>query len=534
MNVPLTPLRFLRYAQEQFSTRTAVICGGDRFTYQEFGVRAGRLAGALKEVGIEQGDRVAFLSFNCHRMLEAYYGVLEAGAVLLPLNVRLAANELSYILNAAGARALFFDSSFLPVVESFHRSVVTVRNFFLLDGTPHASWLLSENYEALLASGSPLRSDLMELDEDAPAELFYTSGTSATPKGVVMTHRNVYLHALNVLVTFRVKAEDAHLHAIPLFHANGWGAAHILTLVGGKHVMLPRFDPEQVFGLIERERVTAGILVPTMAASLVAHPARHRYNLRSLEWIALGGAPCSPALVHKVTEELGCDCFSGYGLTETGPVLAIARQKPDCSAEGELRFEQQAMAGYPIPGVELRVVDSRDADVPKDGRTVGEIIVRTDGVMQGYWREKQATAEALAGGWLRTGDMAAIEDDGCIRIVDRKKDTIISGGENISSLEIERILMAHPSVCESAVIPVPDDKWGEVPKALVVLKPGETAGEAELIEFCRRQLAHYKVPQSIEFVTALPKNAAGKTLKRELRGRYSGPWAPGPVLISRK
>jgi fatty-acyl-CoA synthase len=517
MNIPLTPIRFLRYAEQQFPRKTAVVCGDQRFSYAEFGDRASRLAGALRDVGVKAGDRVAFLSLNCHRLLEAYYGVLEAGAVLLPLNIRLAPQELAYILNDAGAKLLFFEQEFLEAVDSFRQSVSSLQNLFMLNGTPRDSWLSPKNYEELLAAAHSYRPDVMGFDENSLAELFYTSGTSANPKGVMLTHRNVYLHALSVCVTFRTKADSVQLHTIPLFHANGWGTAHSVTQVGGTHIMLPRFTCAEVFQLIERERVDSLSLVPIMATALVNSPEREKYDLSSLEWISIGGAASSPALIQQVEEKFACPCFSGYGLTETAPVLSTAEMKPGTQLEDDRRYVAQAMTGYAIPGVELRVVDFKDEDVPRDGKTVGEIIARSDGVMQGYWRQDAATAEAMRGGWFHTGDMATISEEGNILIVDRKKDIIVSGGENISSLEVEKALLAHPGVYEVAVIPMADEKWGEVPKALVVTKPGSHLTEAELLDFCRSRIAHFKCPRSIEFLESLPKTGTGKILKRRLR-----------------
>lgn len=520
MNIPLTPVRFLRYAEQQFPGKTAVLCGDHRFTYAQFAERASRFAGALREAGVKAGDRVAFLSLNCHRLLEAYYGVLEAGAVLLPLNFRLAPQELAYILNDAAAKVLFLGKEFAEVVNSFRLKVSTVKSFFLLDDAPQAAWLSPENYEDILAASTPYRADVMDFDENSLAELFYTSGTSADPKGVMLTHRNVYLHALSVCVAFRTKAESVQLHTIPLFHANGWGTAHSVTYVGGTHVMLPRFTCAEVFRLIEREHVDSLSLVPIMATALVNSPERPRYDLSTLEWISIGGAASSPTLVREVEEKLGCTCFSGYGLTETAPVLSTAKLKPGAQVEGEQRFVAQATTGYAIPGVELRVVDFEDKDVPRDGKTMGEIIARSDGVMLGYWQQPAATADAMRGDWFHTGDMATIDEDGQILIVDRRKDIIVSGGENISSLEVEKALLAHPGVYEAAVIPVPDEKWGEVPKGLVVAKPGSNLTEGELLEFCRSRIAHFKCPRSIEFLESLPKTATGKILKKGLRKKY--------------
>ena len=520
MNIPLTPIRFLRYAEQQFPKRTAVVCGKERFTYAQFAERVSKLAGALRKTGVQPGERVAFLSTNCHRLMEAYYGVIEAGAVLLPLNIRLAPQELAYILNDAGAHILLFQNHFRELVKSFGPKLTTVKNFYSLDVVAEADRLSTQNYEALLISAPPYRSDITQVDENSLAELFYTSGTSAEPKGVMLTHRNIYLHALNAGLALHTDNEAVELHTIPLFHANGWGVAHFLTLLGGKHVMMQKFDPPEVFRLIEAEHVNYCSLVPAMATALVNCTERQKYDLSSLKRISIGGAASSATLVCEVEEKLGCTCFSGYGLTETAPVLTISPMKPGMNWEGQQRFLGQAMTGYAIPGVELRVVDTNDEEVPRDGKSMGEIVTRTDGVMEGYWQQPEATADVLRGGWFHTGDMATWDEDGYFLIVDRKKDIIVSGGENVSSLEVEKILLSHPAVLEVATIPVPDPLWGEVPKALVVLKPGAQASEIELVEHCRARLAHYKCPRSVEYLESLPRTGTGKVLKRDLRKKY--------------
>ena len=520
MKIPLTPIRFLRYAEQQYPNKLGVVCGDSRFTYAQFADRARRLAGALRSLGVAPGDRVAFLSLNCHRLLEAYYGVLEAGAILLPLNIRLAPQELAFVLKNAGVKILFVGKEFVELANAFRKDVPQLQSLVLLEGSPQAEWLARENYDELLARATPWESDFMQVDEDSVAELFYTSGTSANPKGVMLTHRNVYLHAMSVAIAFRTGIETVELHTIPLFHANGWGVAHSLTLTGGTHVMIQRFETREVFRLIQQEKVQSCSLVPTMATALVNCPERPKYDVSSLNRVVIGGAASSPTLVCEVEEKLGCTCFSGYGLTETSPMLSISPMKPWLRWEGAERYAGEAMTGYAAPAMELRVVDSNDVDVPHDGVAIGEIIARTDGVMKGYWNDPEASREALRGGWFHTGDMATINEEGYLLVVDRKKDIIVSGGENISSLEIEKALLAHPAVYELAVVPVPDSKWGEVPKALVVLKPGQHASEAELLEFCRGRVAHYKVPRSIEFLESLPKTGTGKILKKELRKKY--------------
>ena len=520
MNIPLTPIRFLRYASGQYPGKTAIVCGNKRLSYSEFSDRAARLGGALRQLGVKPGDRVAYLSGNCHRLLEAYYGVLEAGAVLLPLNIRLNPQELAFILNDSGAKVLFYQEMFTPMVEGFRGQLKTVEKFVGLDHSPKANWAVGENYDQLLAAAEPHQIDIMKVDENALAELFYTSGTSANPKGVMLTHRNIYLHALNVTIVFSTGSDSVELHTIPLFHANGWGVAHSLTLAGGTHVMIGKWDPVEVFRLIQSERVQSCSLVPTMATALVNCPERGKFDLSSLERITLGGAASSPTLVREVEEKIGCTCFSGYGLTETCPVLTTSQAKAGVDWQGDERYEGQARTGFALPGVEVRVVDPEDRDVPNDGTSIGEIIARSDGVMDGYWKQPEATAAVMRNGWFHTGDMATIDKNGYVLIVDRKKDIIVSGGENISSLEVEKALHAHPAVYEAAVIPVPDPRWGEVPKALIALKPGAQATEAEILEFCRGVLAHYKCPRSVEFMDALPKTGTGKILKKELRKKY--------------
>jgi len=522
MNIPLTPVRFLRYAQQQFPDTTAIVCKDLRLNYAQFAERAAKLAGALRAAGVKPGDRVAFMSLNCHRLLEAYYGVLEAGAVLLPLNIRLAPQELAFILNDSAATILFVETEFLEVVNSFRDSVPSLKSIVLLDGEPQRDWLARENYDSMIAAAAPYQPDIMTFDENALAELFYTSGTSANPKGVMLTHRNIYLHAFYICLSFNPSIDMVHLHTIPLFHANGWGAAHFVTQLGGRHVMMQRYDAAEVFRLIEKERVTGMGVVPIMALALIHSPELGKHDLSSLDRISIGGSASSPTLVRELEQKLGCLCFSGYGLTETSPTLSTSVSKPGCDWQGEQKFAGQAMTGYAIPGVEMRVVDSNDVDVPRDGKTIGEIITRSDGVMAGYWNQPEATAEAMRGGWFHTGDMATINEHGYLLIVDRKKDIIVSGGENVSSLEVEKALAAHPAIYEVAVIPVPDAKWGELPKALVVLKPGAKATEAEILEFCRSQIAHYKAPRSVEFFETLPKTGTGKVLKKELRKKY---WA---------
>jgi fatty-acyl-CoA synthase len=527
MKLPLTPVRCLLRAGQEYGSKVGIVDGDKRLTYAEVLERSLRLASALRSLEVESGDRVASLSFNCHQLIELYYGVPMARAVLLSLNVRLSAEEQAYILEHSGSKLVVFDPELLPLAEQLRKTLPQIRWIPLSDLPDAPAWLDQPSYESLLAAADPAPVDYAGYDEDAIAELFYTSGSTGRPKGVMLSHRTLYLHAVNVIMGYgrleRCVAWDKRVeaHTIPLFHANGWGRPHTITYLGGRHVMVKRFDPQQVCELIEREGVTAFSMVPTMAAAMVHCPDVDRYDLSTLEEITLGGAASSPAIVRAVEQKFGCRAFVGYGLTESGPVATTAHPKSTFGhLDDEARIRRQSMTGYALPGAELRVVDLEGADVPQDGKSIGEVLLRGDGVMDGYWNEPEAAAEAMEGTWLHTGDMAVWDEDRYLLIVDRKKDIIISGGENISSIEIEKVIAAHPAVYECAVIGVPHEKWGESPKAIVALKPGASATEDEIRNHVRAHLAGFKVPGSVEFCAELPKGATGKILKRVLREPY--------------
>jgi fatty-acyl-CoA synthase len=523
MNLPLTPVRFKRHAAELYGRKTGVVCGDDRFTYDEFNERIDRLSAALLRLGIQKGDRVAFLSFNCHRLLEAYFGVPQIGAILLAMNIRLNPEELTHILNDALPRVLCFDPEFIPLVEAMRPHVSSVEHYISLrDSKP--SWAHARTYDECLAASEPAVIDYGEIDENSVAELFYTSGTTAHPKGVMLTHRNLYLHALYTIVEFQDSDRDVHLYTVPLFHVNSWGAPHTVTLRGARHVMLRKFDPAAFLALVERERVTRLHMVPAMIIALLNHPDFARHDLSSVREVMTGGAPCSTGLIREVEEKIpGCFAMSGYGLTETSPVVSVAHLKGHLAdAPLATNLWRKASAGIALAGAEIRVVDLDGCDVARDSRRIGEVIVRGDVVMEGYWRQPEATAAAIRDGWFHTGDLAVIDDEGYVLIVDRAKDMILTGGENVASAEIERVIYLHPAVLECAVIAVPDDKWGEVAKAIVTLKPGRLATEAEIMDHCREHLAAFKVPKTVEFPESLPKGGTGKILKKVLRERYWG------------
>jgi len=346
MNVPLTPIRFKRRAANLYGRKIGVVCGSERFTYQQFSKRANQLSHALSALGVKRGDRVAFLSCNCHRLLEAYYGIVQAGAVLMPLNIRFSPQEMSFILNDSEAGVLFLEPDFLAVVDLIRKEVKTVKRYVLLEGDAKPAWAEPLSYEELLADQPTDEPDLSALDENGLAEIFYTSGTTGEPKGVMLSHRNLYLHAMNVLASVPFADTDVQLHTIPLFHVNGWGTPHIVTGTGGTHVMLKRFDPKAVLDLIEKERVTSFLLVPTMAHALIHTPDFDQYDVRSVRRIIIGGAASTPELIKAVEERFGCECYAGYGLSETSPVLALAFLKGHIKQlPPEERYKRQAMTG---------------------------------------------------------------------------------------------------------------------------------------------------------------------------------------------
>jgi fatty-acyl-CoA synthase len=495
LKLPLTPLDFLARARRLFGDRVGVVQGDDvRLTYGEFARRCDGLAHLLAgDLGVRPGDRVAFLAGNVHQLLEGYYGVLLAGGVLLPLNIRCGPRELAEQLADAGAAVLVADPS-LPA-PAFDGPVVGLDAWGAVDRPFPAP----------------------DVDEDAPAELFYTSGSTGVPKGALLSHRALYLHAVHNALTNAITGDDVILHTIPLFHVNGWGTPHFLTGLGGVHVCLPRFDAAEVLRLVERERVTRLFLVPTMAQLLLECPDLATRDLSSVRQVSIGGAPSTPELLAAVEDAFGCTAICGYGMTESSPTLTRSLDKPGA----EPSREKRATTGLPIVGVDLRVLDDDDVEVPWDATAVGEICARSNHVMLGYWQRPEETAEALRGGWLRTGDLAVVDADGYVQIVDRRKDLIVSGGENIGSPEVERALAAHPAVREVAVVGMPDERWGEVPAAFVAFHPGRSATEAELIAWVQERLARFKAPKRVVVLDALPVGGTGKVSKPALRALLS-------------
>lgn len=519
MFVPLTPIRCLHRAVDVFPNKTGIISGNRQFTYGEFGERCERLASALRKHGVERGDRVAYLSFNTHQLLEGYYGVVMAGAIVMPLNVRLSPLELENILNHSAARMLLFETDFASLALQLKRACPSIARLIALDTDRSAADL---TYEELLAQGQVERADIFSFDENAVAELFYTSGSTGTPKGVTLSHRTLYLHALSAANIFRQPESVVDLHTIPLFHANGWGRPQASTMLGTKQIMVRRFDPEAVLRLIQEHRATDMALVPTMANALLNCPDVAAYDVSSLRTVVLGGAAASPELIARLENAFHCDVFAGYGLTETAPLVSTSCSKPGyIYSSDDDRHSRRSMAGWPVIGMEVRVVDSDMRDVPRDMQTIGEIVTCGDHVMEGYYRDAEGTAAVMSGHWFHTGDMAVWDDDRFIQIVDRKKEIIISGGENVSSIEVEKAIIAHPEVLECAVVAAPDETWGEIPAAIVVRKPGSSLTAEALSAFLSTRLGRFKLPKAIVFSEEpLPKTGTGKIRKMLLREQF--------------
>ena len=522
MFVPMLITDFTRRAARQYGKKTGVVDGESRFTYAEYVERTRRLSNGLMSLGVEKGDRVAFIEYNTHRLLEAFYGVPQIGAILLFINIRLSPGDIAHILNDSEAKYVAINEELGGLLTPVKDELKTVKQYILLREGPARtdSGIAGPGYEDLLKQSSPILPEI-ELDENDPAEMCYTSGTTGGPKGMLFTHRMLYFNAINMIFSVKVDDRSVFLHTVPLFHVNGWGIPHFLTALGGKHVMLKEFRPESACRAIEEEGVTHLFLVPTMATTLVNYEDIGKFDLSSLRQIRIGGAPMSATLFNALEEKFGCEVTAGYGATESSPGLTMSRCKDYLSnLTGKERVEKLRCAGYAELLTEARVVNEKGEDVKPDGKETGEVIGRGNNIIDGYWKLPEETEKTIIDGWFHTGDIATIDEDGYIRIVDRKKDIIISGGENISTVEVEDAIHSHPAVLECAVVAAPHEIWGETPAALVVLREGQSLNEEELIAFCKTRLAGFKVPRIVEFMDSLPKGGTGKILKRELRERF--------------
>jgi fatty-acyl-CoA synthase len=516
----LTPQSFLERSAAVFRNKTAVVYRQKRWTYAEFAVRVNRLASALQRWGLQKGDRVAFICPNIPPMLEAHFGVPMAGGILVAINTRLAPEDIRFILNDCGARFLFVDTEFSHLVAPVREELKTIQAIVdIVDEQANAPGekLSDLDYARFLTKGQtePVASCLE--DENDSISINYTSGTSGKPKGVVYTHRGAYLNALGEVLELRMDSQTVYLWTLPMFHCNGWCFTWGVVAVGGTHVCLRKFYPETVISLLMTEEVTHFCGSPTLLIMLVNDRAIKTLQLSHPLRVATAGAPPSPTLIQSM-EELGIEITHVYGLTETyGPHSVCEWQTPWNQLAIEERTRLKARQGVPyIQAAEMRVVDEHMNDVPADGETMGEVVMRGNNVMKGYFNDPEATQNAFRGGWFHSGDLAVMYPDSYIELRDRAKDIIISSGVNISTIEVERAIYKHPAVLEVAVIAIPDETRGEVPKAFVTLKPDATATAREIISFCHQQLAGFKCPKAVEF-GELPKTATGKVQKYRLR-----------------
>jgi fatty-acyl-CoA synthase len=520
MEVSLTPLEFARRSRALYGEREAVVDGSLRLGYEQFFDRCDRWSSALQRLGIGKGDRVAYIAPNTHAQLESFYAVPQIGAVLVPINYRLSPDEFTYIINHSGASVVCAHEDYIASIDAIRPQLRSVRHFVALEGAAdRKEWI---DYESAVA-GSPAAYEQPAIAETDLLTINYTSGTTSRPKGVMITHRNAYMNAVGTLVHLPMSVSDRYLWTLPMFHANGWTFTWIVTAVGGTHVCLRKVEAARIFELLGAERISMLCAAPTVLIGIASAPGEMRSDAPKGIRVVTAGAPPAAATIERIEGELGWTITHVYGLTETAPFITICEPRPEHAALTPAeRAVLKARQGVElITSGDLRVVDENDRDVPRDGRTVGEIIVRGNVVMKGYYEDPEATTAALRGGYFRSGDAAVVHPDGYVDIRDRIKDVIISGGENISSVEVEGVLLRHPAVQEAAVVGLPDPKWGEAPHAFIVLKPSQTAAAGELRAFVRERLAHFKTPHSFTFVAELPKTATGKIQKFVLRGRRS-------------
>jgi fatty-acyl-CoA synthase len=516
MNIPF----ILEKAVSLYPDAEAIVSGNNRYTYRQFADRIYRLSNALRTMGIDKGDRVCILHRNSHEFLETYFAVAQLGGILVPLNIRLAIRELLFIIEDAGIKILISETQFLSRIKQIlEDKSVDISVIWTGENNPQEPFG-AVTYEDIIINSGNVPIDTQIHDDDI-AQLYYTSGTTGRPKGVMLSHKNVCIHSLGTIAELNLNDTDTWIHAAPLFHlADAW-ATFAITWIGAKHVTVPEFTPVEVLNLIEKEKVTITNMIPTMLNMLVNTQGVNQCNFSSLRAILSGGASIAPDMVRKIIRTFKCEYIQTYGMTETSPYLtfSILKRTLNGLTESE-KFNYRAKTGRPFMGVHLKVVRDDGSEVKHNSREVGEIIVKGDSVTSGYWNREIETKKSIKSGWLFTGDLAVMDKDGYVNIVDRKKDMIITGGENVYSVEVENILYSHEAILEAAVIGVPDAKWGEAVKAVVTLKKGGTATEKEIIDYCRGLIASYKVPKSVDFVNELPKTGSGKIYKKAIKKKY--------------
>jgi long-chain acyl-CoA synthetase len=503
----------LHRALQQRPNAVATLCGERRRSFAELGSRVSRLAGALQQMGVAPGDRVAMLSLNSDCYLEYFLAVFWMGGVINPVNVRWSDAEITFSLNDCEATVLFVDDYFLPTAERIRSQCSTVRHF--VHAGVQATPMDMLNYETVVDEASPV-ADVHRHGDDLAA-LFYTGGTTGFPKGVMLSHTNLWASSLSFLADELLRPGAIFLHSAPMFHAADFAHTVGQVMRGGTHVFIPSFNPVALMEAVARHRVTDLLLVPTMLLMLIDHPRLREFDLSSVRRIAFGAAPITETVLERALQALpGVEFMQAYGMTEAAPLITL--NPPESYRPGGSMPGKTMSAGRASYAMDVAIYDSEDRELPRN--TIGEVVVRGPNVMQGYWKRPQETAEALRGGWLHTGDAGYMDEDGYVFIVDRIKDMIISGGENIYSTEVENAIAAHPAVASCAVIGIPNEQWGELVHAVLVLKPGVAATQDDIVAHCRTLIAGYKCPRSMEFRDSLPLSGAGKLLKHVLREPY--------------
>jgi fatty-acyl-CoA synthase len=532
MNTPLSMTQMIERAEKYFPKKKVISrteSGIHRFTYGEIAERTRRLASSLHKLGVNQGDRIGTLAWNHHRHLEAYFAIPCSGAVLHTINIRLSPHHISYIINHAEDKLLLIDSDIVPLIESIQQEIKHVKGFIIMtdqDEIPETTLSPVYHYEKLLAEASPEHSFVQDIDENSPAGMCYTSATTGNPKGVVYSHRGIVLHsmALGLVDSAALSERDIAMPVVPMFHANAWGMPFAAVWFGTNLVLPgPLFTPKLLAELIENEKVTISAGVPTIWLGLLKELDENSYDTRSLRAVLCGGAAAPKGLIKAYEKRHGIAFMHAYGMTETSPLVIISSLKSyqDDLPEEE-RYDFRAKQGTVVPCLEIKVV-GKDGVVRPDGNEMGELLIRGPWIANEYYQDER-TEGAFKDGWLHTGDVVTIDQEGFVKVVDRTKDLIKSGGEWISSVDLENALMSHDAVFEAAVIAVPHEKWQERPVACVVLKDSykEKVKKAELIEFLEPQFAKWWLPDDILFMQELPKTSVGKFLKMALREQVQG------------
>lgn len=517
MSRPLVLTDFLDRAVHLYGEKTAIIDQDEKaYTYKEVNKRVNRLSYGLHKLGIKKQEHVAYLAPNTIEMYEGFYGVFQAGAVMVSLNTRLSSNEYLFILNHSESKVLFVDHELVHRIEPIIEQLETVEKIIVHGAAPEGEHFIG--YDDWLASQPDGAFPRVKLSEEDVATLLYTSGTTGNPKGVMLTHRNNYLHALTTMHHLRVSDKDTLIHILPMFHVNGWGSPFYYTANGATQVMQKDNDPAAILQKVKKYGVTIMHMAPVVLSGIIDEFMKVKPTVEQDVRIVVAGSAPPQAFIKRVEEEIGWEFIQVYGMTETAPLSLISYMSSlDADLTGEDYYKMKGKAGYEVIGTKVRVVDDSGKDVLPDGEKVGEVIVRGNGVMKGYWKNEEETNRTIIDGWLYTGDVGTIDERGRVAIVDRKKDIIISGGENIASIEVEGIYHEHPAVQEVAIVAVPHEKWGESPHACIVLREGMHATEEELIAFARERISHFKCPKGVTFLEELPKNASGKILKVQLR-----------------